>query len=395
MPSTLAVIDDGLFVRAHDGEVHPVAATFHRFVEAVARTQCFDSVRYVVPVRRLRIWEDEPVLPAVDRSAVEIVATAPFSGIADYVVRSGYLSARNWSPIHAAVAGADLLWLRLPASNALLALAAARLTGTPYFSWLAGSVEDVARSQQRRAPLQQLAVALGRAYDAVTELATLSAPAVRLDAEMFTSVTEEHEVAAARVRGAPNEGPPWRLVWAGRMAGEKGLDVLLDALDMLVRDGLDVTLTLVGDGPQRERVANLAQRLPGGRVSFAGYVGQRAAFNELVASAHLLIQPSLTEGVSKVLIEAMAAGTPIVATAAGATPDVLGGGERGRLVPVGDAIGLAGAIRDLLDDRAERQRLRGNGLDWAAEHTLGHQAGRLVAWLEQQFPSLDWGSRDG
>ena len=145
----LAVLDDGLFVRTYSGEIRPISATFNRFVEAVARTGAFEHVRYVVPVRNLRIWELEPALDPVDESVLEVVPTAFFSGIADYLLRGGYLTARNSRPIDRAVAESDLLWLRLPASNALLALAAARRHGVPHFGWVAGSVGDVARAQPR------------------------------------------------------------------------------------------------------------------------------------------------------------------------------------------------------------------------------------------------------
>ena len=147
----LAVLDDGQFVRTYSGSIHPVAATFHRFVEAVARSGHFGHVRYVVPVRSLRIWEDDPRLPAVDQDVLEVVPTAPFGGIADYLVRSPYLTMRNWRPINRAVADSDLVWLRLPASNAPIALLAARRQGVPHFGWVAGSVGDVARAQSQAA----------------------------------------------------------------------------------------------------------------------------------------------------------------------------------------------------------------------------------------------------
>src|SRR5205809_2003608 len=105
----LAVLDDGLFVRDPSGGTRPVAATFHRFVEAVARTGAFAGARYIVPVRDLRIWEVEPSLDPVDESLLEIVPTAFFAGIADYLFRAAYLLPRNWPLIDGALDGVDLL----------------------------------------------------------------------------------------------------------------------------------------------------------------------------------------------------------------------------------------------------------------------------------------------
>jgi phosphatidylinositol alpha-mannosyltransferase len=86
----------------------------------------------------------------------------------------------------------------------------------------------------------------------------------------------------------------------------------------------------------------------------------------------------------------MAAGLPIVASAAGAVREVLGDGQRGRLVPAGDAVALAAAIGDLLSDEWQRGFLRERGLDWAARHTAEAQADRLINWMRGQFPLLPW-----
>jgi glycosyltransferase involved in cell wall biosynthesis len=129
---------------------------------------------------------------------------------------------------------------------------------------------------------------------------------------------------------------------------------------------------------------------PADRVEDYGYVGNRAFYADLLRACDVLVQPSRAEGVSKVLVEAMAAGLPIVATDAGATPEVLGHGERGVLVPVGEPAALGGAIVALLADTARMDELRERGLAWAEAHTAETQAGRLVGWLRSNFPTLPW-----
>lgn len=385
------MLDDGLFVRTQLDDVRPLSATFNRFVEAVARTGEFERVRYIVPVRDLRIWEVEPALGPVDESALELVPTTFFSGIGDYLLRAGWVAGRNWPLIETALAGSDLVWLRLPASNALLALAACRRHRVPYFGWLAGRAEAVARAQPRPGPLKALARVVGASYDAVSELAAVGGPMIRLDGEMFASVVTADEVEATRLRPVEaRRDAPWRLVWAGRMAGEKGLPELIEACRRLREAGHQLTLVIVGDGPARARVERLLTSLPQGAVEDYGYVGDRPTYMGLLRSGDLFVHPSGAEGVPKALVEAMAAGLPIVATDAGAVADVLGHGERGRLVDPGDAAALAGAIRELMTDDAERQRLRESGLAWASDHTADAQARRLVGWLRQQFPAIGW-----
>ena len=390
-PLRLAVLDDNLFVRTRAGQIRPVAATFHSFVEAVARCGQFERVRYLAPVRRLGAAESEPPLGPVDESIIEVVPTASFGGIADYLIRWPYLAARNWGPMDRVIADSDLLWLRLPASNALLALCAARRHQVAHFGWLAGSASEVASAQRRPLPLRWAAQAVGAVYDGVSQLAGRDGPLVRLGADMFASIVTDAEVeqtcnSTQHVRASG----PWRIVWAGRMASEKGLPEIIEAVRLLLERDRDVTLVLVGDGPARAQLESAAACLPPERVEWLGYVGERATYLGLLRRADLFIYPSRADAVPKVLIEALAAGVPVVAADVGAVAEVLGHGDRGRLVPAADAAAMADAADQLLSDPHARQALRDRGLAWAAEHTAEAQAQRLVGWLQRELPQLPW-----
>jgi glycosyltransferase involved in cell wall biosynthesis len=383
----LAILDDGLFVRTPAGTVHSVAATFHRFVEAVVRTGPFGGrARYVVPVRQMAADEPPPALPAVDQRLLEIVPTAPFRGIADYVARWPIQLARNWPPISRAVRDSDLVWLRLPASNALPALLAGKRHGVPHFTWQAGKVGAVVVGQQRPLPLHLLARVVGAGYDTVSALSRRSGPFVELDDELFASVVTQADIDGTP---APTVRPhgPWVIAWAGRMAPEKGLDDLLDALRLLIDEGRDVRLLLVGDGPVRPQLERQGEAF-GERLRIEDWVSDRTRYLALLRGADIFVHPSHAEGVPKVLLDAMTAGLPIVASAVGRVPELLGGGLRGRLVPPSDPGRLAGAVGSLLDDAAQQRLLSTRGMTWAAEHTMEAQARRVVDWLTSAFPEL-------
>lgn len=128
--------------------------------------------------------------------------------------------------------------------------------------------------------------------------------------------------------------------WVGRLSREKGADVLIRAAAELT--DLPFHISMVGDGPERDRLRNIAAELSiADRISWHGTVPNAAllfpAFDLFVLSSH-------TEGTPIVLLEAMAAGVPIVATRVGGVPDVVTDAEA-MLVPPDDPDSLTGAIR--------------------------------------------------
>lgn len=129
----------------------------------------------------------------------------------------------------------------------------------------------------------------------------------------------------------------------GRLSYEKGFDLLLMAMQELDDE---VRLLLGGDGPQRERLAAEAAGLAG-RTDLIGFVPDVAEFMGRIG---LFVLPSRSEGLGLVLVEAMAAGRPVVATRVGGIPEVVSDGETGLLVPPEDPVALAVAIRRILDD---------------------------------------------
>jgi colanic acid/amylovoran biosynthesis glycosyltransferase len=139
-----------------------------------------------------------------------------------------------------------------------------------------------------------------------------------------------------------------RILCVGRLVAEKGHAVLLQALALLVAQGHDPVLVLVGSGPRQASLQALAQRLGvQDRVTFAGAVGQDE-INRHYAEASVFCLPSFAEGLPVVLIEAMACGRPVVATCIAGVRELVCDGETGLLVTPGRPDELAHAIGKLL-----------------------------------------------
>jgi glycosyltransferase involved in cell wall biosynthesis len=158
----------------------------------------------------------------------------------------------------------------------------------------------------------------------------------------------EREVARARFEV---EGPT--LAFAGRITRQKALGVALDALGRA--DG--VSLVVAGDGPELDDVRReVTERGLDGRVRFLGPLGRDDVL-ALFRAADASLLSSSWENFPHAVVEALAVGTPVVATAVGGVPELVRDGENGLLVPVGDARALADAIRRLVGEPGLRERL--------------------------------------
>jgi glycosyltransferase involved in cell wall biosynthesis len=150
---------------------------------------------------------------------------------------------------------------------------------------------------------------------------------------------------------------PARLLAVGRLVAVKGHGVLVEAVARLVRDGLEVVATMVGEGPRRAGLEALARDFGvAERIRFTGAVGQDD-IRRFYAEADVFCLPSFAEGLPAVLLEAMASGVPVVASRITGIPELVEDGVSGILVPPGRADRLADAVRDLLADRARRERI--------------------------------------
>jgi glycosyltransferase involved in cell wall biosynthesis/ribosomal protein S18 acetylase RimI-like enzyme len=144
----------------------------------------------------------------------------------------------------------------------------------------------------------------------------------------------------------------------GRLAPEKGLEDLLKAASLLRRMGQRFRVVLAGDGPLRAQLEHLAQDLAiSDQVTFLGY---REDVPDLLAACDLVVLPSLREGLSIALLEAMAAGKPVVATSIGSNVTVASQAEMALLVPPCDPQALSEAILRCGRDPALRARFGNN-----------------------------------
>lgn len=175
-----------------------------------------------------------------------------------------------------------------------------------------------------------------------------------------------------------------QIIAVGRLSPEKGQAGLLQAFAEVVREGLDANLVLVGDGPDGAALRALAEKLSlFDRITFAGRCSEEETLKRIAAS-DILVLSSFMEGLPIVLMEAMAAGIPVIASGVAGIPELVRDGESGLLFAPSDWDGLAESIRRLAGDAALRARFAESGRK-AVENEF--DCARSAALLRDLFSS--------
>ena len=185
-----------------------------------------------------------------------------------------------------------------------------------------------------------------------------------------------------------------RVVSVGRQVPKKGFDVLLRAIRLLRDQGVDVQLALVGEeGDATPCVHRLIDELRlGDTVELRGPCGQADLLQlyrgaTVFALACQVADDGDRDGIPNVLVEAMAAGLPVVSTAVSGIPELVHDGQNGLLVPSGDPAALADAIARVADDRALRDRFARQGrVTVARDFDALSNARRMASLLKVAAP---------
>lgn len=217
-----------------------------------------------------------------------------------------------------------------------------------------------------------------------------------VDADRF------HPTPTARptpLQGSPfGEGPHWLMGTVGRMQGVKDQVLLARAFVRAIelapawRDRL--RLVMVGDGPLR--AASQAILADAGASQLAWLPGERADVPDVMRSLDCFVLPSLAEGISNTILEAMATGLPVIATAVGGNPELVSVGATGDLVPAGDVEGLAQAILRMAAEPA-RAVAMGRAARAEVERRFSMQAmvARYQSLYDRQLAAAGYGLGNG
>jgi glycosyltransferase involved in cell wall biosynthesis len=206
---------------------------------------------------------------------------------------------------------------------------------------------------------------------------------IRLGIELDQRLSPDGAARAETRRVMGIRGERVVVGWIGRMTAVKRTDVVLRAFRRLRQEGVDAVLCMVGDGPDRRSVEDLAGEL--GIMRDCLFPGYREDVGPFFAAFDVFVLPSGNEGTPVTAIEALASGCPVVATRVGGVPDVVTDGEDGFLVEPGDVDALAARLAQLASDPGLRATMGGAG----RERMRGRYAvDRLIDDIDRLYRDL-------
>ena len=305
----------------------------------------------------------------------------------------------SWRALRAAVRreamGCDLIHVQTPFLAHYAGVSAARRLGKPVITTYHTLFEEYLHHYAPFLPaawLRGLARRLSRSQCNALDAVVVPSTAMRERLEAYGVIAPMHVLPTGIPMGRFTQGDGRRFrerhglaadqpcaLFVGRVAFEKNIDFLIDALVLARREIPDLMLLITGEGPATRELQRKAQAMgQGAAVRFIGYLDRQDELPDCYAAADCFVFASRTETQGLVLLEAMAAGLPVVALSAMGTSDILAPG-RGCLAPADDTREFAAAMVRVLREPALRGRLAQEARAYAREWADDRLAAKLAA----------------
>lgn len=227
---------------------------------------------------------------------------------------------------------------------------AAKLAGVPHVVHTRHGQRFQASARANR--LFRFAARFAHRFVCVSKDSARLSAAEGIPEEKISTIWNGIDIAKFRYAGPACGGPA---VMVGRLSPEKDVETLIRAVPLVLHERADFQVEIAGGGPCLAGLQELARSLE--VVQHVRFLGEVRDVAGLLGRASMFILPSLTEGISLTLLEAMARGLPVIATRVGGNPEVVAEGETGFLIPTQSPVDLTEAILQLVGDAELGRRM--------------------------------------
>lgn len=301
------------------------------------------------------------------------------------------------------IKNSDIIMLRLPSPIGVLVYFYAKFYSKPIFFYIAGDIKQVAKKSGKYKEIKKPFVLLGaNIFDWFTRFMARSNLVFVNGKELLNKLERNSSQCINFIPSLIKEeniffredtcqNKTIRLIYVGRLTPVKGLSCLLEALKILQKRRINIYLTIVGEGTEKQRLLTEELEVTS-FVDFKGYVPFGEELFRLYRESDIFVLPSLSEGLPKVLLEAMAFGLPIVATNVGGIPDVIKHQKTGILVPPKSPEKIAQAIEKIKNNSKFRKKLIKNGYKFIKDHTLEKQVKLMATTIKQYLAKINYDS---
>lgn len=383
----LSVVLEHRFTRTPDGAIWTQAAFGYPFWASYL--EVFDSVRVTARVTNI---DNAPVdYHRADGKGVSFFPIPFYLGPLQYVARYAQIK----RVARSAALSSEAVILRVPSSIADHFVPVLIKTSHPYGVDVVGDPHDVFSPGAVRHPLRpwfrwwftrrlrhQCASACAAAYVTEKSLQRKYRPGSNTFDASFSDV---ELVPEAYVTIARNDFPAkgsYRLITVASLEQlYKGTDILIEAVGRCVREGMDLKLTIVGDGKHRTELERKVAGLGlSGRIAFKGQIPAGSAVRMEMDNAHLFALPSRTEGLPRAMMEAMARALPCIGSMVGGIPELIPSQD---MVPSGEAGALAQKIKDILSEPGRLATMSERNLRVARRYSVAMMQDRRTVFLRE------------
>lgn len=381
------VVIEQRYLRTPDGAIWSTSSFAYPFW--LRYRDVFDSVRVVARVAD--VTAAKPDWVRADGHGVTFAAIPDYGGARQYLFRRGEVR----RAVQEAFVPGDAVILRdgsvlsdalLPKLRELQYPYAVEVVSDPWDVYSPGSVQHPLRPFLRRWFAHRLRVqcrgAGAAAYVTEAALQHRYPPAPGAYSTGCSDVELPREAFVDFSRPQRKPGMPTTIITIGTLEQlYQAPDILIDAVGLGVKEGLDLRLVLVGDGQRRSWLQErVKERGLSDRVHFVGWLPSGAAVRRELDQADLFVLPSRQEGLPRAMIEAMARGLPVIGSSVGGIPELL---PREDLVDPNDARGLADMIREVVTHPARMEAMSSVNVRKAKEYREEVLAGRRRSFYRQ------------